>query len=406
VISISDNIDAKSLIKHLNFLAFNRQASTSGEKKAINYIQNELAERNIQNKTEPFEWSKRSVEKLTFLGFACYIILYEILLILLNSRWLYIALFIILTSLFIITSVISFNFSHIIHVGKKRESRNVIAEISAQNERFKGPVVIFSTQHDSFSEKPYIRLQSFLYIFSAFLSLMYFLIKLILASWSFLYTLQGLLFEYARIVSLFVGVVIVGLLIFTIYIKNIKETTYNASGVASLIELAKILKSEPLNNINVVLLWCGAENLGLWGAKQYCAKNFFTLYKKYELEDSFLINIANIGHYIGLVKKTGLVSREKLSEKLNDVLEASANNLKVSVKKVINPSWARANYMIFRSHAKKAEKNLQISCFTTFGRPKSFQSTSTLPINIRVENISNCVNICYNAIKSLDLRVE
>ena len=118
------------------------------------------------------------------------------------------------------------------------------------------------------------------------------------------------------------------------------------------------------------------------------------------MDDSFLINIANVGEYIGLVKKTGLIKREKLSEKLNDVIEASANNLKVSIKKGINPSWARSNYQIFRSHAKKAEKTLEISCFTTFGRAKHLQSKN------RVENLSNCINICYNAIKSLDLRVE
>ena len=406
MISISNNIDANSLIKHLNFLAFNRKASTSGEKKTINYIQNELAEGNIKNKTESFEWSKMSLKKLAFLGFACYILLYELLLILFDSRWLYIVLFIVLTIILIFTNVIPLNYSRIFYFGKKREARNIIAQIPAKEKGFKGPVAIFTTHHDSVSEKPYLKLQSFLYIALPFLSLFYLLLKLFLASWSILFTLEGVLFEIARIVSLFIGIGIVGLLLFAIYINNIKDTDINASGIVFLIELVKILKKNPLNNISVVFIWCGAEKFGIWGAKQYCAKNFFTLYKEYELNDSFLVNIANIGDYIGLVKKTGFIKREKVSEKLNDVLEASANNLKVSMKKGVNPSWARSNYIIFSSHAKMAKKTLQISCFTTFGKAKNLPSKKGIQTKNRVENLSNCINICYNAIKSLDLRVE
>ena len=406
MISISNNIDANSLIKHLNFLAFNRKASTLGEKKTINYIQNELAEGNIKNKTESFEWSNLSLKMLVSLGFACYIILYEIFATIFNSRSLYVVLFIIFTVVFIFSSVILFNYSRIFYFGKRRESRNIIAQIPAQQKGFRGPVAIFSTHHDSVLEKPYLKLQSFLYITLAFLSLMYLLLKMCLTSWSFFFSLEGILFEIARTVSFFIGIGIVGFLLFAIYINNISDMDNNASGLALLIELAKTLKKNPLNNISVVCLWFGAEKFGNWGAKQYCAKNFFTLYKEYELDDSFLINIANVGEYIGLVKKTGLIKREKLSEKLNDVIEASANNLKVSIKKGINPSWARSNYQIFRSHAKKAEKTLEISCFTTFGRAKHLQSKMGIPTENRVENLSNCMNICYNAIKSLDLRVE
>ena len=365
-----------------------------------------MAEGNIKNKTESFEWSSVSLKMLAFLGFACYMILYEILLFFFNSRWLYIVLFIIFIVVFIFTSVIPFNFSRIFYFGKKRESRNLIARVPAQQKGFKGPVAIFSTHHDSISEKPYLKLQSFLYIAFTFLSLIYLLLKLFLASWSIFFTLEGILFDIARIVSLFIGIGIVGLFILIIYINNIKETDNNASGVAFLIELVKILKKDPLNNISVVFLWCGAERFGNWGAKQYCAKNFFTLYKEYELDDSFLINIANIGDYIGLVKKSGLIKQEKVSDKLNNVLEASANNLKVSIKKGVNPKWAQSNYQIFRSHARKAGKSLEISCFTTFGRVKHLQSKKGIPTKNRVEILSNCINLCYNAIKSLDLRVE
>ena len=188
VISISNSIDANSLIKHLNFLAFNRKASTSGEKKTINYIQNELAEGNIKNKTESFEWSNLSLKMLVSLGFACYIILYEIFATLFKSRSLYIVLFIIFTVIFILSSVILFNYSRIFYFGKRRESRNIIAQIPAQQKGFKGPVAIFSTHHDSVSEKPYLKLQSFLYITLAFLSLMYLLLKMCLTSWFFFFT--------------------------------------------------------------------------------------------------------------------------------------------------------------------------------------------------------------------------
>lgn len=406
MVSISNNIDTSSLTKHLNFLTFDRQASTPGEKKTINYIQNELAEANIKNKTESFEWSKVNLEKLAFLGFACFIIFYETISFLFNSRWLQLVSFIFLTIVIILTSLNPLNFSRIFYFRKNKESRNVVAEIAPQNKLFKGPVAILSTHHDSAPEKPYYKLQSFLYIVLGFFSLIYLTLNLFVAFTSFFAMVEENALNFAMIISLFLGIGIVILLIFTFDINNIKDKKYNASGVAVLIELAKILKVNPLKNINVVLIWCGAEKSGLWGAKEYCAKNFFSLYEDYELDDSFHINFANVGHYIGLVKKTGLLKRDRLGEKINDILEASANNLKVSVKSLINPNWAGSNYMVFRAHGKKAEKNLQISCFTTLGKSKHFNSTNSYPIKLRVENISDCINICYNAMKSLDLRVE
>ena len=53
----------------------------------------------------------------------------------------------------------------------------------------------------------------------------------------------------------------------------------NASGVSILIELAKKIKENPLDNYNVLFIWCGAEEWGLKGSKKFVAKYV----KKYDL---------------------------------------------------------------------------------------------------------------------------
>ena len=206
MISISNNVVSDALTKHLNFLAFNRQASTSGEKKTINYIQNELAEANIKNKTESFEWSNLSLEKLAFLGFACFIILYETMSLLFNSRWLLFIFFIFLLLIIVLTSLNPFYFSFLFYFRKNKESRNVVAEITAQNKRFKGPVAILSTHYDSVSENPYYKRLSFLIIILEFLSLIYLTLNLFMVILSFFAEVEEFVIKFAIIVSFFLGI--------------------------------------------------------------------------------------------------------------------------------------------------------------------------------------------------------
>ena len=99
-----------------------------------------------------------------------------------------------------------------------------------------------------------------------------------------------------------------------------KGSIDNASGIAILIELSKIFFYKPLNNLDLIFLWTGAEEDGLWGSKHYCSKNFWWLDKKYNLDKSYIINIDMVGSYIGLIDKNKFFKKSIHKESLNNLI--------------------------------------------------------------------------------------
>jgi Zn-dependent M28 family amino/carboxypeptidase len=182
----------------------------------------------------------------------------------------------------------------------------------------------------------------------------------------------------------------------------------NASGVAILIELAKLVSKNPLNKTDVIFLWCGAEERGLWGSKQYCNRHFEELNYDYDLNKSFNINIDMVGTYIGLLDKLGLFKKKDLNKNLNNVLEASANQQNIKIKKEsVKIGTGSSDHQIFRAYAKKHEKGgFQVGLFSTEDDVKYIHSKHDTPDKCSSEMLNNCIEICFNAIKSLDLRVE
>ena len=62
--------------------------------------------------------------------------------------------------------------------------------------------------------------------------------------------------------------------------------------------------------------------------------------------------------------------------------------------------------MSFRSFAKKIDKNLQVCCFLSNKDAKYIHSKKDIANNCSAEILNGCINIIYNTVKSLDLRVE
>jgi Zn-dependent M28 family amino/carboxypeptidase len=181
----------------------------------------------------------------------------------------------------------------------------------------------------------------------------------------------------------------------------------NASGVAILLELAKLVKKNPLQKTDVFFLWVGAEEMGLWGSKQYCSKHFEELDNDYDLNKSYNINIDMVGTYIGLIDETGLIKKKKLNENLNEVLKASDPQQKIPSEKAKMAFGSGSDHLVLRAFAKKAEKKgFQITCFLSNKDSKYIHSKKDIPDLCSSENLNGCIDICYNAIKSLDLRVE
>ncbi|MFX0164651.1 MAG: M28 family metallopeptidase [Candidatus Hodarchaeota archaeon] len=406
----------QAAINHVKSLNFRRYAATEGETKTINYLRKELENEKVKIKVESFEWTKILIKlnKMFFLWTFFILLGSEILLLYPLFTWIILPL----NGLFFVVLIFGgkyiFDHSRIIYSGKRRESKNVIATIQAKDLYPKRPVIIFSAHHDSVSSNFPYKLGKILLISVVLFLLSILLINLILSIWSILAIFTAIqidkIYLWIRNISLIIGIILLSEIFITFFSKktnNSLGSLDNASGVAVLLELAKIVNKNPLERTDVIFLWCGAEEMGLWGSKQYCSKHIEELDNDYDLNKSYNINIDGVGTYIGLIDETGLIKKKKMNENLNDVIKASDMHQKIPPRKANEGFGSGSDHLVFKAFTKRAEKTgFQVTCFTSKKDIKYVHSKKDTPELCSAENLNGCIDICFNAINSLDLRVE
>jgi len=408
--------DEQAAINHVKSLSFTRHAATEGETKTINYIRKQLDNENVDTKVESFEWTKTltKLRKLIFLWIFIVNLSCLILLLYPTFTWIIVPLDMLFFIVLIFGGKYIFDLSRVIFIGKKRESKNVIATIQAKGLFPKRPVIFFSAHHDSVSSNFPYKMMKILLLSAVLFLLSYFFINLILSIWSIIAIFTAIqidiIYLWIRNISLIIGIILLTEIFITFFMKKTNESlgsVDNASGVAILLELAKLIKKNPLEKTDIIFLWCGAEEMGLWGSKQYCSKHFEELDNDYDLNKSYNINIDMVGTYIGLIGETGLLKKKKLNENLNDVLKASDTQQKIPSEKAKISLGSGSDHLVFQAFSKKAEKKgFQVTCFFSNKDSKYIHSKKDIPELCSAENLNRCIEICYNAIKSLDLRVE
>ncbi|MHA1472770.1 MAG: M28 family metallopeptidase, partial [Promethearchaeota archaeon] len=341
---------------HVKALAYPRQPSSTGETKAAIYIKNEMGQENIECTTEYFAFigAKRIFMRMTYIILFTYLIIFRMLLI--------------LVAYFCIKYVFP-RFRNYSLVGKE-ESKNVIAKIkSAKNQeknrelnQEKNPVVIVSAHYDSFSANLPYGIQKVFFFMFRIIIIPYTIFALLIANIVFFYegTREAV---QIMIIFTFVEFIMTAIIFLLIYDNNrSKGSIDNASGVAILIELSKLIKKKPLENYDVIFLWTSAEEWGLKGSKAFCKKHRTFLKNKYDLNRSFNINVDMVGSYIGLETKSSLhLRRRKELFNLNKQIEETANELNIPIdvqKKILG---SKADHKSFRSFAKKTKSTFQVA---------------------------------------------
>ncbi|KKL65751.1 hypothetical protein LCGC14_2151850 [marine sediment metagenome] len=383
-------------IEHIKSLAFNRNATSTGETEALIYIENALMNENIKPIVEHFTWTgpMRVLMRLAYIITLTYLILFRLFLVVIS--------YFILKNFFEKTRSISFI--------NKEESKNIFTKISAKDQAPDRPLIIFSAHYDSISVKIPYKFQVIIFSIYRLIIFFYILIAVIFSVIFFLdyfgFILLSdfifLLIRFTSITGIFASIPI----LYLVFVASPSSGSIdNASGVSILIELAKLFKKNPLNNMDVLLIWTGAEEWGMKGSKNFCATHFKGFKSNYDLDRSYNINIDMVGSYIGLLNKTGIAKR-KINYNLNDIFEATAKQLKIPLiifNKIIKP---KSDYKIFKRYARWARKKLQVSCFHSDKDSKFIHSLKDTPDKCSIENLNGCLNICYQTIRSIDLRAE
>ncbi len=398
MISISNLIldDESVTIDHVKSLAFRRTASSTGETEATYYIENELAKEKINSKIEYFSWAgpTRVLMRTTYLIILMYLLLARLILVL------------------VIYYVIKYLFERTRNMTliKKESAKNIFAEILANKKGKNRPLVIFSAHYDSISANIPYKVQWVIFFIYRLIIGFYVIVIIVFSLWLTLDFLLIVLLPNSIIIMIaiisLIGIFIsVPILYLVFNEKPSAGSIDNASGVSILIELAKHFQRNPLEKMDILFVWPGAEEWGLKGSKEFCRKHIIDLNEKYDLNRSILINIDMVGSYIGLVDRVGLF-RRSLNKNLNDVFEATAKNLNIPLTRYNKLIPPKSDHRSFRSYVKRARKKIQIVYFHSDNDTKYIHSTKDTPDKCSAENLNGCLYICYQTLRSLDLRVE
>ncbi len=389
--------DESKTMEHIHSLTFNRTASSTGETEALNYIERELIENNLNPEVEHFNW----MGPLTILMRTSYILI--LINLILFRMILIIIIYFIIKNAFARLRELSFI--------NKEESKSIFTLIKARQKVPKRPLVIITAHYDSISANLPYRLQVVIFFIYRLIVFFYGIVFVVFAAIFFLDIFRVI--PVTSLLSVFIAFSSVGGALISVPILYLvfrerpsSGSIDNASGVAISLELAKIFKKNPLENTDVLILWPGAEEWGLKGSKAFCKTHFKSLKKIYDLDKSFNINIDMVGSYIGLLNKSGLIFRRKMNKNLNDIFGATASQLNIPLKiynKAIKP---KSDYIPFQKYAKKTNTKFQVSFFHSSKDSKYIHSLKDSPDKCSLENLNGCLNICHQTLISIDMRVE
>ena len=394
--SNSSLYNKKSAINHVKSLAYGRKAGTLDEFIAMDYIRDTLKKENMTTELEPFLWVSIWTLYILFFVFLILIMLFVILIsFFIMAKRIFGYASIIVFLLFLkqyISSILLYRKSDVAqHIQKAYKSHNVITRIEAKASKREKSVVIFCAHYDSFSINYSERIiNSIILIFTAYL-IICFPINLV----------RGVHFVF----KLFNCLLLSGFLTFFLTIRSTNKSmgsVDNASGTAILIELSKIFHNNPLNNTDLIFLWTGAEEMGFFGSKTYCYRNFQRLDKEYNLDKSYIINIDMVGSYIGLIDQVGVFKKTKLNKNLNNLLEEIAREKEIPLRKEIKQISFMSDHTIFQYYAKKNKRELQVCWFYSKEDSKIIHSSKDTPEKCFSKNLNDCIEICYFTLKKLD----
>ena len=167
----------------------------------------------------------------------------------------------------------------------------------------------------------------------------------------------------------------------------------NAAAVGTMIELAGYYKQHPLDNIDLVFLSTGSEELNLGGATHFIKK-----YKNdFERNSTFFINFDLIGgsEVIRLATSYG-IPRKISSIKLNDSFLKSAEELKIKIRDIYSPSGVWSDFMPIVQAGFEA-------CWLGSEPGLKFVHTKEDNMNlVSKEGIYKILLLCLDVVKKLD----
>ena len=380
----------QATMQHINGLAFDRTTGSVGETEAMLYIRDVLNKNNISSRLEYFDYIglKKIIMRMAYAVIITYVILFRL---------------IVLLALYFCIKYLSPKARRYTFLSKE-SSKNLIAEFHSKTKE-KKPVAILTAHYDTFSANLPYRLQGILFFLFKIIIIPYLCFSLSLSFWILFGTTSINFQEITNLIFLssISNILITLLIALMLYsTKTSLGSIDNASGVSILIELAKYLNKNPLKNMNVIIIFTGAEEWGLIGSKRYLKRHISYLQKKYDLDKSFNINYDMIGSYIGLIQQKGIFSKKRINKSLNMYIEEAAEKLDIKYVKESHFTNPKTDHRRFLKFARKTKSRFQVACFHSAKDSKYIHSPKDTPDKCNSENLNGVLAISIEVLNQID----
>jgi hypothetical protein len=270
------------------------------------------------------------------------------------------------------------------------ETENLYTKLKSKNAK---ATVIFMSHWDSKSQRFSSATRILLIMLSIIGSLIITFIYLIITIIKLIVQFNLLILE----IILFLMTIIIALSTALNFFNRIGNKSFgaydNAAAVGILIELARYLKNNPVENLDFIFLSTSSEELNLGGAKDFINK----YEKEFNKNSTFFINFDPIGgnELIRVITSFG-IPRKTSSEKLNELFLTSAKELNLAAKNYYLPSGAWSDYMPI------VQKGFEACWIATVPGLKYVHTKDDNMNLIDINALKNVLNLTLNVVKKLN----
>jgi hypothetical protein len=374
-------------------IAFPRLVGSEGEKRAIKIVLDEFKNAGYNSISQ--DTFRTSLHNWIFIRYI-FLVLGSGLILLALSFYLtpLLTLGIIVVGFYFLSRVLKVSTSTEIKLSKNEiynfTTENIFVNLKSKNSKCK---VVFIGHWDSKSQTfpPSTRSAIFLIFILGFLIIyvLYFILSILK-----IFLNLNIPFMPNILLDLCIIIASIGAINYFNKTGNVSHGAFdNAAAVGTIIELARYYKENPLDNIDLIFLSTGSEELNLGGAI-----HFIKRYKhEFEKNSTFFINLDLIGgsEVIRLTTSYG-IPRKISSVKLNNLFINSAEELKIKIKDIYSPSGVWSDFMPIVQAGFEA-------CWIGSEPGLKFVHTINDTMNlVSKELIKNTLFLCRDVIEKLD----
>ncbi len=374
-------------------LAFPRLIGSEGEKKAIDVLLDELKKAGYsdihreQFKTSFYTWY---LARIGFIPLGLLIILISIFFILIP----WISIIFSLITLFYLLKMLKISNAIDIKLSKNEnrnfETENLYVKLKSKNAR--GKVIILG-HWDSKSQTMPILVRLIVYIITI-------IGDLILIALFIIFSIIKVFLSVALPIMSF-GLMIISIIVALIGMTNIFNKTENkspgakdnATATGIVIELARFFKLNPLDNLDMIFLLTGSEELNLGGAKYFISSH----QTEFDKENTYVINLDSVGGYGALNVLTGYgIPKKSLSKELETYSTKASEKLGIELKKMSIPTGAWADHSPF------TELGFNATTLGSNGGLKEMHTSKDTMKLVSKEGLKKCLLLCAEVVREIN----